>query len=111
MYLILILILIFLILKQKSRYINCRKSTIDNPYMNLLLENDGLKACENEEYKINYNFNLPEELYNRKNLSIYTKAITNIPNLNELGNNLYKINKTCKSDNVKCLQYDNLKYY
>jgi hypothetical protein len=106
----------------------CRKSTIDNPFMNTNIYdlNNGYipSACNvddediKEDMKVNFNHNLfrdVDELWERENSQrqFYTTPNTTVPNNQiEFAKWLYKIPETCKESNKngECLRYDDLRY-
>ncbi len=86
----------------------CRDSSIDNPYMNILQDNDGLKSCKVDDsvIKENFNHNLyrnETDLFDRKSMQAwYYKVEDKYPNDIRKFLKLLESNKRCKSDNVNC---------
>jgi len=108
---------------------NCRKPTLNNPYANYNLNEDGnIETClsdNNNKLMDEYNLiNVYENTYN-KNTSLktigstnkalrdfYTLSSTSYPNkINDFAIWTYKnTNLSCKEDN-NCLQYDDIRYH
>jgi len=105
----------------------CRPPTVDNPFMNSLVDdfnNDAPVACNadeediNKEMKLKFNEDMYrdiEDVFDKKNSQrqFYTIA-HNIPNDQEgFARWCYKFPTTCKTDQDRCLRYEDLrtKYY
>jgi len=120
---------IIVILLYKSLYIKedfivekkCRKSTIDNPFMNPLYEADGLEACETDEKEIkkNYENNLfrgIKDVFDKRHGQLYYKTnnVTTIPNKYKEFLDFIKMtydepDNNCKYNGVNCLEYNDLR--
>lgn len=104
----------------------CRKSNRDNPFKNPPITdfNDGVKpvACNDDDEKmenivIQHNFNADlyrdiQDLYDVKNSQrqFYTVPVTSIPaDQPSFANWLYGQNETCKTNQTKCLRYEDLR--
>jgi len=100
---------------------NCRLSTNNNPYMNVLMNDNllDLPACKYDKNIVDnkYKFNLYQnsnDIFDTKNLErqFYTTPVTTVPNNSiKFANWLYKTNGNCKYDNTKCLQYEDERYH
>ena len=87
----------------------CRESSTDNPYQNILWDNDGLKACPTDKniQQDNFEENLyrnETDLFDRKSMqSFYYMIEDRYPNdIKELIKS-YDSRGRCKSDNVNCV--------
>jgi hypothetical protein len=108
---------------------NCRKPTLNNPYANYNLNEDGnIETClsdNNNKLMDEYNLiNVYENTYDKntilKSIGATNKALrdfyklsnTSYPNkMNELAIWTYQnTNLSCKEDN-NCLQYDDIRYH
>lgn len=86
----------------------CRESSTDNPYQNLLWENDGKKACNTSKVKQQDNFeeNLyrnETDLFDRKSMQGWYYMIEDkYPN--DVGKLIKSMDSTgrCKSDGINC---------
>jgi len=87
----------------------CRNSSIDNPYSNMLWENDNLKACKTDPNVIKNNFeeNLyrnETDLFDRKSMQgWYYQVEDTYPNNIKPLLNAFESDKRCKSDNINCM--------
>jgi hypothetical protein len=87
----------------------CRESTSNNPYSNLLWENDNLKACktDNDTIKNNFEENLyrnETDLFDRKSMQgMYYQVEDTYPNNIKPLLKALDSDKRCKSDNVNCM--------
>jgi hypothetical protein len=87
----------------------CRESSINNPYSNILWENDKLKACKTDSNVIKNNFeeNLyrnETDLFDRKSMQgMYYQVEDSYPNNIKPLLKALDSNKRCKSDNVNCM--------
>jgi len=126
-YILIILILLFVFLyifyKNDKKSNVCRKSTINNPFGNLLLysqfdkyEND---LCPNQHQNIDKNirfniYNDSNDIYLKKNIIRYFRQMPSQihpNNINNFTKYLFNFNnKICKSDN-NCLVNDDLRYH
>lgn len=109
----------------------CTKPTDNNPFMNFLLSDyidnpNKPSACnivnELDRDKINddatnkFNINLYrdlDDLFEKKNSQrqFYTTAVTTNPNDQKaFAEWLYKVPETCKTNQVNCLKYEDLRY-
>ena len=87
----------------------CRESTTDNPYQNLLQDNDGLKACKTSKDKQMENFeeNLyrnETDLFDRKSMQGHYYTIEDrYPN--EIGELIKSMDSRgrCKMDGINCV--------
>jgi len=119
-----VIILIFKSIYKKENFEiekKCRKSTIDNPYMNPLYDVDNLEACpiNDEEIKKNYNnhlFRNIKDIFDKRHGQLYylTNNVTTFPNkykefLNFIGMTYDASDNNCKYDGVNCLQYNDLR--
>jgi hypothetical protein len=101
---------------------NCRKPTINNPFMNPLLVQDGLEACDvNEDEKLSkYYHNLKRNVKdvfekNTGQIHYQTNNITTVPNkykdfLNFIGMTYNENNNNCKYDGLNCRIVQDFKY-
>jgi len=103
---------------------SCRKPTEDNPFMNVLLSDQEVDepACnvENQEIadqmKEQFNKNLfrdVNDLYEKENSqrTYYSAPSTTIPNDQKaFAEWCYGVPETCKTNQQKCLVYDDLRY-
>jgi hypothetical protein len=124
-----LIILIFLIFikltynkKEFFNFKNCRKPTIDNPFMNPLLVQDGLEACDvSEDEKLNkYYHNLKrntKDVFEKNTGQIYyqTNNVTTVPNkykdfLNFIGMTYNEKDNNCKYDGLNCRIVQDFKY-
>lgn len=111
------------ILYEKER--ECVEPTKDNPFMNFLLSDymddpKRPKACavddNSEQITNNFNYNLyrdVDDLFDKKNSQrqFYTMPVTTNPSKQkEFAEWLYKVPETCKTDQVNCLRYEDLRY-
>jgi len=119
------LITIILIIKnlyikeQFSDDIKCRKSTVDNPYMNELFEFNGLDSCRVDDKEImnNYYNNLNrniKDVFEKRTGQLYYKSN---PPSNKYGEFLEFIGSTrdepdnnCKYNGTNCMDYGDLRY-
>jgi hypothetical protein len=100
---------IFLFFTKKEKVKEpCRESTTDNPYQNLLQENDGLKACPTDKkiQQKNFNENLyrnETDLFNRKSMQglYYTVEDYYPNNISELIKSMDSRGR-CKSEGINC---------
>ena len=87
----------------------CRESSINNPYSNILWENDNLKACkaDNDTIKNNFEENLyrnETDLFDRKSMQgMYYQVEDSYPNNIKPLLKALDSDKRCKSDNVNCM--------
>lgn len=100
---------------------NCRKPTIDNPYMNPLLWYDGKEACDADQKEImnKYNHNLKrniKDVFEKNNGQPYYKTnnVTTVPNkykefLDFIGMTYDEKDNNCKYDGVNCMKYNDLR--
>jgi hypothetical protein len=87
----------------------CRESSTDNPYQNILWENDGLKACPTDKGKQQDNFeeNLyrnETDLFDRKSMQAsYYTIEDRYPN--EIGNLIKSMDSRgrCKAEGINCV--------
>uniref|UniRef100_A0A6G6AB47 Minor capsid protein P9 transmembrane helices domain-containing protein n=1 Tax=Borely moumouvirus TaxID=2712067 RepID=A0A6G6AB47_9VIRU len=85
---------------------NCQKSTKNNPFMNITLQdleenNNRLEAC-------NINDGMDEENNDRQ---FYTMPVTTIPNKQtEFAKWLYDLPETCKENQLNCLRFEDIRY-
>lgn len=120
-FIIIISTLILYLIPNKEEKINqCIKSSIDNPYINILSTDSNIenKPCNNNKEKIkNYKFNLKQndyDIFDNKHLErqFYTMPNTQIPNLiNKVADWFYKIPYNCKYDGINCLKYKDERYH
>ena len=104
----------------------CRKPTNDNPFMNVLMKDDGLEACDVSEKEIldKYNNNLYRninDVFDKNNGQLYfrTNNVTTLPTLPnkyaEFLNFIKLENKepddNCKYDGVNCEKYNDIKLH
>lgn len=112
---------------------SCTAPTIDNPFMNFMLSDytlnpDKPPACTTtltnpsdkqiikEEIDLSFNENLyrdVDDLFDKKNSQrqFYTTPSTTNPNDQKaFAEWLYRVPETCKTDQVKCLKYEDLRY-
>ena len=86
----------------------CRESSTDNPYQNILWDNDGLKSCKTDKLKQQENFeeNLyrnETDLFDRKSMQgFYYTVEDSYPNKINDFLKLMDSNGRCKDDNVNC---------
>ena len=87
----------------------CRESSTDNPYQNLLWENDGMKACNTNKKKQQDNFeeNLyrnETDLFNRKSMqaSYYTIEESYPNDIRELKKSMDSRGR-CKAEGINCV--------
>tara|TARA_Y100000589_G_C27073327_1_gene596370 strand:+ start:320 stop:898 length:579 start_codon:yes stop_codon:yes gene_type:complete len=111
--------------KKIKNSIKCRKSTLSNPFMNILSTESkvDLPACSvTDEKNIenidkNYKFNLYQninDLTDSKHLKrqFYTMPVTTIPSKqNDYADWLYRTEGNCKSDGINCLNYEDERYH
>jgi hypothetical protein len=87
----------------------CRESSSNNPYSNILWENDNLKACktDNDTIKNNFEENLyrnETDLFDRKSMQgMYYQVEDSYPNNIKPLLKALDSDKRCKSDNVNCM--------
>ena len=102
----------------------CRKPTVDNPFMNPSADDFNKEnvpvACNADDEDINKDIDLKfnadlyrdiEDVFNKKNSQrqFYTIA-HNVPNDQEaFARWCYKFPKTCKTDQERCLEYEDLR--
>lgn len=87
----------------------CRESTTDNPYQNVLWENDNVKACKTDKNKQMENFeeNLyrnETDLFDRKSMqSFYYTKEDRYPN--EIGELIKSMDSRgrCKAEGINCM--------
>ena len=106
----------------------CKKPTITNPYMNVLISdyhNNSNRdpACDVNETDIKeardkyYNENLyknVDDLYDKKNSQrqFYTMPVTTIPNDQKtFADWCYKSPDNCKYNGINCLTYEDIRYH
>jgi len=109
---------------------NCKKPTIDNPFMNFNVENFNVKeddyvppvACNADDKEIKDDivikfderlFKNADQLWGNENSQrqFYTRPIQTIPNQQtEFAKWLWHVPKTCKENQEECYRYENLKY-
>lgn len=99
----------------------CRKPTNNNPYMNILRneEDINMPACEFNKKDVDkkYKFNLYQnsnDLFDVKHLErqFYTMPVTTIPNdIVTFGKWLYGTEGNCKYDGTRCLVYEDERYH
>jgi len=120
------LIVVIIIIKnlyikeQFSDNTKCRKSTIDNPYMNELFEIDGLEACKVDDKEImnNYYHNLNrniKDVFEKKTGQLYYRTQM-IPNkydkfLEFIGSTRDEPDNNCKYNGTNCMGYADLRYH
>ena len=121
-----IIILIYFIrtFYSKEKFViedTCRKPTIDNPFMNVLYENDNKEACDaeySEVLKKHYDglYRNPNDLFDTRvgQLSFRTNNVTTLPNkykdfLNYVGSTYGQPDNNCKYDGVNCLEYQDIR--
>jgi len=120
------LIVVIIIIKnlyireQFSDNTKCRKSTVDNPFMNELFEVDGLEPCQVDDKEVmnNYYNNLNrniKDVFEKRTGQLYyrSKMISH-----KYGNFLKFIGKTldepdnnCKYNGTNCMDYADLRYH
>ena len=111
----------------------CTEPTRDNPFMNFMLsdysdEPNRSKACSsnvnneleikdiNQKIDLNFNYNLYkdiDDIFEKKNSQrqFYTMPNTDNPNdQKSFAEWLYKIPETCKTDQLHCLKYEDIRY-
>lgn len=107
---------------EKYKNNKCKKPTYENPFMNTIYNNEKNEpvACNsddediNDEMRMQYNKNLfqnIDDLWENKNSQrqFYTLPNTRVPNNQiDFAKWLYKVPKTCKEDQYKCLDYEPL---
>jgi hypothetical protein len=113
--------------KQCINNTKCTNPTKNNPFMNILLtdyvENPTRQeACKHDDqytkkmvnkYFYNNLFVNVDDLYENRNSQrqFYTMPVTTIPNKQtEFAQWLYKLPETCKTNQEKCLKYEDLRY-
>ena len=87
----------------------CRESSTDNPYQNILWDDDGLKACPTDKniQQENFNENLyrnETDLFNRKSMQGFYYTIEDkYPN--EIGKLIKSMDSSgrCKADGINCI--------
>lgn len=110
---------------QEFKANTCRKPTKENPFMNPSIldynTEDPPAACNvdddyiNDSMNVNFNHDLfrnVDDLWERENSQrqFYTVPNSTIPNnQTDFAKWLYKVDKTCKEDQVKCLRYEDLR--
>lgn len=122
------LALVVLIIIIKNLYIKeqfsdntkCRKSTVDNPFMNELFEIDGLEPCQVDDKEImnNYYDNLNrniKDVFEKRTGQLYFRSKM-IPNkygdfLKFIKSTLDEPDKNCKYNGTNCLDYADLRYH
>jgi hypothetical protein len=121
-----IIILIYFIrtFYSKEKFViedNCRKPTVDNPFMNVLYENDNKEACDAEYSEVlekHYDglYRNPNDLFDTRvgQLSFRTNNVTTLPNkykdfLNYVGSTYGQPDNNCKYDGVNCLEYQDIR--
>ena len=121
-------IIIFIIFSRnfynKEKFVvqdNCRKPTINNPFMNVLYENDNKEACDANQEEIlekHYDgvYRNPNDLFDTKIGQLYfrTNNVTTLPNkykefLNYIGSTYDQPKNNCKYDGVNCLEYNDIR--
>jgi hypothetical protein len=109
--------------KDTELYLNCRSSTMNNPYGNYLIgETKNVNFCNDElnnnKATVFNKFNIYENASdktigssNKSNRSFYTTPNSSIVNdLNDFKSFLKSDKLTCKTDGY-CLMYDDLRYH
>ncbi len=113
--------------KDNHQIIKCQRPTLNNPYMNVMLDDyienpNRLEACsyedpqikkETDEYFKKNLFSDVDDIYSKKNSQrqFYTTPITTIPNdQNAFAQWCYGKNSNCKTDQDKCLKYEDVRY-
>ena len=122
------LALIVVIIIIKSLYIReqfsdntkCRKSTVDNPFMNELFEVDGLEPCQVDDKEImnNYYNNLNRninDVFEKRTGQLYYRP-KSIPHKYEnflkfIGSTRDEPDNNCKYNGTNCLDYGDLRYH
>lgn len=99
---------------------NCRKSNLNNPYMNPLLfeSNNNKKPCEHskEDIESKYDFNLYKNAYDffdkySLERQFYTMPNTSLaPQFSKFSKWLYN-SSSCKYDRERCLLYEDERYH
>lgn len=100
----------------------CRPATIDNPYANSLYTtaDAALPACDidevEQEHMLTHNLYMPStDLFRRalhRGRFMQTTQTTHPGDQRLLSTHLYAPpTKTCKSDNIDCLQYEDVRYH
>lgn len=99
----------------------CRQPTVDNPFMNVLYENDGKEACDAEYsdvLKKHYDgvYRNPNDLFDKRIGQLYFKTnnVTTLPNkykdfLKYIGSSYDMPDNNCKYDGVNCLEYQDIR--
>jgi hypothetical protein len=99
----------------------CRKPTIDNPFMNVLYENDNKEACDadySEVLEKHYDgtYRNLNDLFDTRIGQLYfrTNNVTTLPNkykdfLKFVGSTYDQPDNNCKNDGVNCLEYQDLR--